>query len=128
MAATFAPITGPNSGLAESSVPGSTYTLQITMTGDTSYPTGGYPFGITQLQAALQAGMTIQYILVMSPVALISDSSGTPATTGYIASMDYINGKVQLFQSTTGAPEAMLEVASTTNVSAAVVRLLVFYR
>lgn len=127
MSATFAAVTG-TSGLPESVVPGTTAILEVTMTGDTSYPTGGYAFGIAQLQSLLTAGMKIQYIIVESPVALISDSVGTPATTGYLAAYDYLNGKVQLFVTGTAANDAFNEVASTTNVSTAVVRMLVWYR
>lgn len=128
MAATIAAVTGASSGLAQPIVPGSTYALQFTLTGDSSYTTGGYAFGITQVQAACGQGMAIQYVLVMSPTALVGDAVGTPATTAYIAGYDYLNSKVQLFDTGSGSGAVLAETASTTNVATVVVRLLVFFR
>ena len=128
MSASIAAVISPSSGLAQPIVPGSTYALQFTLTGDSSYPTGGYAFGITQIQAAIQQGMNVQYIIVQSPTALVGDAVGTPATTAYVAGYDYLNGKVQLFATGAASGDALAEVVADTDVHTAVVRLLVFFR
>ena len=128
MSATIAPVAGPASGLPQPIVPGAFYTMLFTLTGDSSYPTGGYPFGIAQIQAAIQQGMKIQYVLVASPVALVGDAVSTPATTGFVASYDYLNQSVQLFVTGAASGDVLAEYGSTDDASTAVVYLLVFFR
>lgn len=127
MAATFAAVGDYiDAGVAVvPKVPGAALDCIIEMTGDTSYPTGGYPFGTTQLQTLFGGSYSaIWFVDVANPVGL----AGQPATTGYLASYDRVAKKVQLFGSAAVAGAIFPEVTAATNVSTVVVRLRVrFY-
>ena len=76
------------------------------VTGDSSYPTGGY--------SMTPANVGLSRILYVDLA-----SAG-----GYLLEYDYTNQKVKFYRET-GAAGTMSEVPNTTNVSAAVGRLLV---
>jgi hypothetical protein len=116
MAATLAVVTNPR-------VPGHLYETIVELTGDTSYPTGGYPFGIAQIQALFSAYMSIDSVDVVNVGAL-----GQPATTCYLAGYDRTAQKVQFYGGAAGSGAVFAEVTATTNVSTAVARLRVRLR
>jgi len=112
MAATFAVRASGAGSFNPVAVPGSFFDAIIQITGDSSYPTGGYAFGITQL-AALFGGAysAIESVEVVNPWF-----SSTPST--FIAAWDNTNGKVLAFaQGTAGAAVAQVQVTAATNLS-----------
>jgi len=125
MAATFAAIGDNVDTIVTPKVPGAALDCIIELTGDASYPTGGYVFGNTQLQTLFGgAYSSIWFVDVANPAALI----GQPATTAYLASYDRVSQKVQLFTSNGAAPAAFAELPNATSVTTVKVRLRVrFY-
>lgn len=83
-------------------------TASITL--DSSYPTGGEV--VVPSDFGLQG---IDHMIV-----------GSPPLGGFLATYDPIAGKIKLWQSTTGAPALLVEVADTTSAATAVVPVLVF--
>jgi hypothetical protein len=77
---------------------------------DSSYPTGGY--------AVVPSDFGLRGIFAVV--------AGSPPLGGFVATYDAVAGKVKLFQSTTGAPAALVEVANATNVATSIVPLVVF--
>ena len=83
----------------------------VEVTGDASYPTGGYPV------AAAQGLPAIGTVLFAS----IEPNVGVAASQTYEYQFDYVNSKIK-FSRDNG------EVAAATNVSTIVVRALIFSR
>lgn len=83
--------------------------VSANVTLDSSYPTGG------EVVAASDFGLTGIHQIIC----------GNPPLGGFAASYDPINRKIKLFQSTTGAPALLVEVADTTSAATAVVPVLV---
>lgn len=79
----------------------------VDVTGDTSYPAGGYSISA--------ADVDLKNIFVAIPVAV----------NGYEVDWDVANGKLKLFKNS-GTPTSnpMVEVTAATNVSAVTVRML----
>jgi hypothetical protein len=77
----------------------------VTITGDTSYPGGGYAL------VAADVGLTTLHNV------LVSNTS-----TGLVAVYNFSTGKLQLFRTGTSADTALNEVTAAVNVSTAVVR------
>lgn len=92
-------------------VPGAFVDALIEITGDSSYPAGGYPFGIAQLQTLFGgAYSSVESIEVVNPW----DSS----TTSYMAVYIKSTGKVAArAQAVAGAAVAQVDVTATTNLS-----------
>jgi hypothetical protein len=82
------------------------------VTFDSSYNTGG-----ESLTASDLGLHKIQHI------AAGTTPAGAAGTTAVVAAFDYTNNKLQAFQSTTGAPSTLVEVAATTDLSTYVVRI-----
>ena len=103
-------ITTPGNASDMVGVPGNNKYVIKTCTFDSSYATGGEALTATTL------GLESIHF-----VALSMENSG------YVTQYDYTNSKIALYEA--GADGAILdEVANTTNVSAVVVRVLVFGR
>lgn len=77
---------------------------------DNSYPTGG------EAVVASDFGLAgINHVIC-----------GSPPLGGFVATYDPIAGKIKLWQSTTGAPALLVEVADTTSAATAVVPMTVY--
>jgi hypothetical protein len=114
MAATFAFRASQSGRFHPDAIPGAFDEALVEVTGDTSYPAGGYAFGTAQLQN-LSGGAfsTIESIEVVNPWF----NSGGPST--YIAAWNKSTGKLQAFaQGTAGAAIAQIEVTAATNLAA----------
>jgi len=112
MAASFA-TRAPGEGFNAWKVPGSYFDAIVQVTGDSSYPTGGYAFGATQLNTLTGGAFSmIESVEVVGPWA-----SSTP--TLFSAYYNVSTGKVQAFGTgaTAGAAVAYLEVTAATNLS-----------
>lgn len=111
MAATFAARASGAGSFHPEKVPGSFFDALIEVTGDASYPAGGYAFGITQLNTLFGgAYSTIESVEVVNPW----DST----TTSYMAVWIKSTGKVAArAQGTAGAAVAQVDVTATTNLS-----------
>jgi hypothetical protein len=101
MAATFA--IGKSSSVENLKV------VVATITMDNSYLTGG------ELVAASDFGLRGIFTVIC----------GAPPQGGWLPAYNPVAGTIKLFQSTTGAPAALVEVASTTDVSTAVIPVIV---
>lgn len=111
MAATFAYRAAGSGSFNAAKVPGSFLDALIEVTGDSSYPTGGYPFGIAQLQAlAGGAYSTIESVEVVNPW----DSGTTSYMAVYIKSTAKVAARAQ---AVAGAAVAQVDVTATTNLS-----------
>lgn len=113
MAATFAPRASlVPSQVHTNTVPGWAYEDLITVTGDSSYPAGGYAFGNAQLQSMYGgAYSTLISVDVVNPWL-----SSTP--TGYMAYYNPATGKIgAMAQAVAGAAVAQVDVTATTNLS-----------
>lgn len=114
MAATFAPRASlVPSQLHTNVVPGVYFRDYIQVTGDTSYPTGGYPFGSAQLQTMYGgAYSTLVSVAVVNPWL-----SSTP--TGFTAYYNQATGKIGALAApaVSGPAVAMVDVTAATNLS-----------
>lgn len=102
--------------VTDKSIDGSNKTLyvdEISLVGDSSYPTGG----MTGVQAALQAVVKDQRAIL----AVVN----TGANGGYITQWDFANSKLQLFTAGGSAGTALAELANATNVSGTTFKLMV---
>ena len=104
MAATIADTTPVSDNVA-----GRLHLKTVTITGDSSYPTGGY--ALTPAQVGFTSIVAV----------LFSDASAL----GVQATYDYTNQKVKLFWTGAGLSAALAEVTNATNVSTAVLRALI---
>lgn len=119
MAATFASVPSGVGSVHPEKVPGAFFDALIELTGDTSYPTGGYPFTASQLQTLFGGAYSAIESVEPQGIARV----GAAGATANGAAFDRVNNKVQLYVLSTGA-----EVANAVNVSTVVVRLRVrFY-
>lgn len=84
-----------------------------TITFDSSYPTGGESLTASDLGLALQ----VDYVE--------SGAVARNGTNAVVTVYDYTNSKLMAFQSTTGAPNKLIEVANTSDLSSYAVRLRV---
>lgn len=80
-------------------------------TGDTSYPAGGESLTATDL------GLRV--------ISHVQGSLAVNSTNAVHLVYDHANFKLQAFQSTTGAPSKLVEVADTTSLASYVGRLTV---
>lgn len=92
-------------------VPGSNLDALIEMTGDASYPAGGYPLTITQLQAITGgAHSAIESVDVVNPW----DSGTTSFMAVFIKSTNKVAARAQ---AVAGAATAQVDVTAATNMS-----------
>ena len=113
MAATFTPLASlVPSQLHTNVVPGVYFEDYINITGDTSYPAGGYAFGNSQLQTMYGgAYSTLVSVDIVNPWL-----SSTP--TSFIAYYNQATGKVgAMAQAVAGAATAQVDVTAATNMS-----------
>lgn len=112
MAASFAVRASGVGSLHPEKIPGAFFDAIIQVTGDSSYPTGGYAFGVAQLQSLFGGAYSvIESVEVVNPWL-----SSTPTT--FIAAWDNVNGKVLAFaQAVAGAATAQVQVTAATNLS-----------
>jgi hypothetical protein len=109
MAATFA-FRSPGEGFNPSKVPGAYFDALITVTGDNSYPTGGYPFGITQLNTLTGgAGSLIESVEIAN--------NWTSGTTGAVAVFEPSTGKVRAIGGAASGA-VLAELTAATNITA----------
>lgn len=95
-------------------VPGAFFDALIEMTGDSSYPADGYPFGIAQLQTLFGGAYSaIESIEVVNPwFSAASDNI-------FIAAYSKDEGTVQAFcQAVAGGSTPLAEITATTNLTA----------
>lgn len=124
MAASFAVVPSGVGSVHPEKVPGSFFDVIIELTGDASYPTGGYPFAQAQLTTLF--GGAYSAIESVEPQGLAR--VGAAGATAYGVAYDRVNAKVQLYTSNGAAPAALAEVPNATSVTTAVARLRVrFY-
>ena len=122
MAATFTAIADLTDSIPTPKPPGEYFDMIIEMTGDSSYPTGGYPFGIAQLQTLFGGAYNgIAFVDIANAAA----PAGQPATTAYLANYDRVAQKVQLFGSAAVAGAIFPEVTAAVNVATVKVRMRV---
>jgi hypothetical protein len=113
MAATFAPRTSlVPSQVHTNVVPGAYFEDYVNVTGDTSYPAGGYAFGNTQLQTMYGgAYSTLVSVDIVNPWL-----SSTP--TAFNAYYNQATGKIgACAQAVAGAATAQVDVTAATNMS-----------
>jgi hypothetical protein len=82
----------------------------VVLTGDASYPTGGYP--VTPALFFLTAFASTSDFQLQAPPTFAPYLLGADGQGGTYATINQANGNLQLFVSSTGA-----EVANATNVS-----------
>ena len=114
MAATFAPRASlVPSQLHTNVVPGAYYEDIVEITGDTSYPAGGYAFGNTQLQTMYGGA----YSTLVSVDVVNNWVSAVP--TSFFAVWNKATGKIMAHATPTpsGAAIAAVDVTATTNLS-----------
>jgi hypothetical protein len=113
MAATFAPRASlVPSQIHTNVVPGSYYEDIVEVTGDSSYPAGGYAFGNAQLQTMYGGA----YSTLVSVDVVNNWVSSVP--TGFIAVWNKATGKIMAqAQAVAGAATAQVDVTATTNLS-----------
>lgn len=111
MAATFAARASGAGSVHPEKVPGSFFDALIEVTGDASYPAGGYAFGIAQLSALFGgAYSTIESVEVVNPW----DSGTTSFTAVWIKSTAKVAARAQ---AVAGAATALVDVTAATNLS-----------
>ena len=110
MAATFA-VRAPGEGFNAWKVPGAYFDAIVQVTGDSSYPAGGYAFGVTQLQTLTgNAFSLIESVDVVNPW-----DSGT---TSFMAVWNNATNKIMArAQAVAGGATAQVDVTATTNLS-----------
>lgn len=110
MAATIA-FRAPGEGVNAYKVPGAYFDALVEITGDSSYPAGGYPFGVTQLNTLGGGAFSmIESIEVVNPW----DSGTTSFMAVYIKSTGKVAARAQ---AVAGAATAQVDVTATTNLS-----------
>jgi len=121
MAATYA-AQAPGEGLHPDLVPGAYKDIYVTVTGDSSYPTGGYALGVANMPVP---AMEINQVMVANPWF---DTAASPKQ-GFVAVWDNANNKVlAMAQATAGAADPLVDVTATTNLSAYTCTLRVSFR
>jgi hypothetical protein len=113
MAATFAPRASiVASQIHTNVVPGAYFEDIIEVTGDASYPAGGYAFGVSQLQNMYGgAYSTLVSVDVVNPW-----TSAVP--TSFMAVWNKTTGKIMAqAQAVAGGATAQVDVTATTNLS-----------
>lgn len=95
-------------------VPGSAYSVPIQVTGDSSYPSGGYSLSASDIATLFGTGRMIESFDVLG----VSPNANGVADAFY----NYTTSKLQLLQSNG------TEVTGTTNVAATTVNLRVWYK
>jgi len=111
MSASFAYRAAGSGSFHAEKVPGSFLDALIQVTGDSSYPAGGYPFTVTQLNT-LSGGAysAIESVEVVNPW-----DSGT---TSFMAVWNNSTNKIMArAQAVAGAAVAQVDVTATTNLS-----------
>lgn len=101
-------ITGTGPDVAAPVDEGNMKSIFVDVTGDASYPTGGY--AITPQNLGFN---TIIYC-----------ASGTISPQGYVPCWNQSTQKLQFFTSNGAGPAALAEVPNTTNISTATARLM----
>lgn len=111
MAATFAFRASGVGSFQPVTPPGAYLDALVEVTGDASYPAGGYAFGVAQLQT-LGGGAysAIESVEVVNPW----DSGTTSFTAVYIKSTGKVAARAQ---AVAGAATALVDVTATTNLS-----------
>lgn len=112
MSATYAARASGVGSVHPEKVPGSFFDALIEITGDSSYPSGGYAFSITQLNTLFGGAYSvIESIEVVNPW-VNNASNGTAFVAGY----DKTNGKVHAYaQAVAGGGTALVDVTATTD-------------
>jgi hypothetical protein len=100
MAATVAEVSRDNTG--------GRLRLIVDITGDNSYPTGGW--AVTPAQLGVQR------------IDRVSADVKSPSTTSYIAQWDYANNKIKVFWTGAAVNGTLGEVTNATNLSTLVLR------
>lgn len=109
MAATFAVRASGVGSVHPEKVPGSFFDALIQVTGDASYPTGGYAFGITQLSTLFGGAYSaIESVEVANP--------WTSGTTGAVAVYEPGTAKVRALGGA-AAGAVLSEITAATNLS-----------
>lgn len=93
------------------------FIVDVQLTAGANYVDNGEAFDVAQIP-----GATGSIIFVSAEAGMPT----TPATNGTLVVWDRTAKKLVYFQSTTGAPSALVEVAAGTDLSANTARLLVF--
>lgn len=111
MAATFAFRASGVGSFQPVTPPGAFFDALVQVTGDSSYPAGGYAFGVAQLQAMTGGAYSaIESVEVVNPW----DSGTTSFTAVYIASTGKVAARAQ---AVAGAATALVDVTAATNLS-----------
>lgn len=111
MAASFAFRASLSGAFHPNREPGSFQDVLVEVTGDSSYPAGGYLFGVAQLQAiGGGAYSTIESVEVVNPW----DSGTTSFMAVWIKSTNKVAARAQ---AVAGAATAQVDVTATTNLS-----------
>ena len=112
MSASFAARASGVGSVHPEKVPGSFFDVLVEVTGDASYPAGGYAFGVTQLSAMFGGAYSaIESIEVVNP--WVNNASNG---TAYMAGYDKTNGKVHAYaQAVAGGGTAQADVTATTD-------------
>ncbi|SRR5260370_42369100 len=116
MAATIAVVPSGVGSFNPVKVPGAFFDAIFELTGDASYPTGGYPFGVAQIQSA--TGNAYSSIESVEPQGIAR--VGAAGATANGVAFDRVNNKVQFYVLSTGA-----EVANAVSLTTVVARLRV---
>lgn len=110
MAASFA-TRAPGEGVNPWKVPGAYFDAIVEVTGDSSYPAGGYPFTVTQLNTLTGGAFSmIESVDVINPW----DSTTTSFMAVWIKSTNKIAARAQ---AVAGAAIAQVDVTAATNLS-----------
>ena len=110
MAATFA-TRAPGEGFNAWKVPGSYFDAIVEVTGDSSYPAGGYAFTATQLNTLTGGAFSlIESVEVVNPW----DSGTTSFMAVWIKSTNKVAARAQ---AVAGAATAQVDVTAATNLS-----------
>lgn len=111
MAATFAVRASGVGSVHPEKIPGSFFDAIIQVTGDSSYPAGGYAFGIAQLSSLFGGAYSaIESVEVVNPW----DSGTTSFTAVWINSTGKVAARAQ---AVAGAATALVDVTAGTNLS-----------
>jgi hypothetical protein len=111
MAATFALRASGVGSFNPVKVPGALFDVLVEVSGDASYPAGGYPFLAAQLQATTGGvGNAIESVEVVNPW-INTAANGT----AYMAGWDKANNKIHAFaQAVAGGGTAQVDVTAAT--------------
>lgn len=110
MAATYAVRPSGVGSVHAEKIPGSFFDALIEITADNSYPTGGYAFGITQLQSLFGGSYS-----AIESVEVVNQWGTDAGATAFLARFDRTNNKVQAFgmAAAAGVSTGFTEVANT---------------